>query len=103
MNTWRNALSFAVTVVVLYAACTALAVGFPQQFLGFMNALFHGMDFRPLQTSLGFDWGGFCYAAGVLFLWALGFGTFFCAFRNWLGGDTSFLNFHQKGLSHDRS
>jgi hypothetical protein len=84
MNIWRNALSFAVTVVVFYALCTLLAVSFPAQFVGFMNALFHGMDFQILQRHTGFDWPGFCFAAGVMFFWALAFVALFSTLRRWL-------------------
>jgi hypothetical protein len=89
MSTWRNALSFAVTVVIFYALCTLLAVSFPSQFVGFMNALFHGLDFQVLQRQAAFEWTGFCYAAAVMFIWALGFGAFFAVLKRWLGTPSS--------------
>lgn len=46
-------------------------------FLGFMNSLFHGMDFTPLVKATAFSWGGFLEALAVMFVWAFLAGTFF--------------------------
>ncbi|TFW13340.1 hypothetical protein E4L96_19775 [Massilia arenosa] len=84
MNTWRNSLALAVTAVLFYALCTLTAAAFPDQFLVFMNSLFHGLDFRILKSNAAFDWRGFCLAAAVMFLWTLAFAAVFQAVAHWL-------------------
>lgn len=70
-------IALAVTVAVFYALCTLVWVAAPEPFLGFMNNLFHGMDFSSLLTAAPFSWGGFVEALLVMSLWAFLAGTFF--------------------------
>ena len=81
----RTGAAFAVTVAVFYALCTVVWVVAPGPFLGFMNNLFHGMDFTPLMQAPGFSWGGFVEALVVLTVWAFLAGTFFEWLRHRLG------------------
>lgn len=46
-------------------------------FLGFMNNLFHGLDFTPLMKDAVFSWSGFIEALLVMTVWAFFAGTFF--------------------------
>ena len=70
--------SFALTVGFGYAACSLVFALFPDAAAGFMNALFHGLDFRKLQaTQPPFAFGGFAYALVVLVAWAFTLGTLF--------------------------
>lgn len=78
-------LALAVTVAVFYALCTLVWLVAPGPFLGFMNSLFHGLDFKPLLTSAPFSWGGFVEALLVMSLWAFLAGTFFGWLRLRLG------------------
>ena len=73
----------AATVGIGYAACTLVFWLFPDAAANFMNALFHGLDFRKLQagTSL-FSFGSFVYAEVILMGWAFGLGALF----GWLDG-----------------
>ena len=82
----RIAASLAITVLVAYTLCTVVFAIFPNASLGFMNALFHGLDFGALQVSgSGFDFGGYVVAAagmaawaflvGLVFAWVLRFNT----------------------------
>ena len=73
----RTGAALAVTVAVFYSLCTLAWLAAPGPFLGFMNSLFHGMDFTPLVRPGGFAWGGFFEALLVLSLWAFLAGTFF--------------------------
>lgn len=77
--------ALAVTVAVFYALCTLVWLVAPGPFLGFMNSLFHGLDFKPLLTSAPFSWGGFVEALLVMSLWAFLAGTFFGWLRLRLG------------------
>ena len=70
--------ALAVTVGVGYAACSLLFALFPDAAANFMNALFHGLDFRKLQTAQPlFTFGGFAYALAILVAWAFALGAFF--------------------------
>lgn len=77
LNPWRFGAAFALTVVIGYAVCTALWIAFTDPGLGFLNALFHGLDFRRLDTGGGFSLGGAVYAAAVLAVWAFLIGALF--------------------------
>ena len=63
LNPWRFGSALALTVVLGYAACTVLWVAFTDPAFGFLNSLFHGLDFRRLTTDGGFTIGGAVYAA----------------------------------------
>ncbi len=78
-------IAFAVTVAVFYALCTLVWLAAPGPFLGFMNSLFHGMDFTSLVTTTPFSWGGFVEAMLVMSIWAFLAGTFFGWLRLRLG------------------
>jgi len=73
----RTGLALALTVGVFYALCTLVWVLAPGPFLGFMNSLFHGMDFSSMVQPRPFAWPGFALATLVLSGWALLAGTFF--------------------------
>ena len=78
-------IALSVTVALFYALCTLVWLVAPGPFLGFMNSLFHGLDFKPLLTSAPFSWGGFVEALLVMSLWAFLAGTFFGWLRLRLG------------------
>jgi hypothetical protein len=67
--------TLALTVMVFYSLCTLVV--WPDRFMGFMNALFHGLDFRPLVVTQPYTWGAFFTADVVLGLWGFGIGAFF--------------------------
>ena len=73
----RTGLALAVTVAVFYALCALAWLIAQGPFLGFMNSLFHGMDFTPLVKATAFSWRGFLEALTVMFVWAFLAGTFF--------------------------
>lgn len=77
MKPLQTGLALSVTVAVFYALCTLAEVMWPQQFMGFMNALFHGMNFRSLQSGEPFRWQSFVLALVVMALWAFAMGAFF--------------------------
>ena len=81
---FRTGIALAVTVGVFYGLCTLLWVLAPGPFLGFMNSLFHGMDFSAMVQPRPFAWSGFVVALLLLSGWALLAGTFFAWLRNLL-------------------
>jgi len=78
-------IALAVSVAAFYALCTLVWLAAPGPFLGFMNSLFHGMDFTPRMTSAPFAWGGFVEALLVMSVWAFLAGAFFGWLRLRLG------------------
>lgn len=79
----KTGAALAVTVAIGYAACTFVFWLWPEAAASFMNALFHGLDFRKLQSgSALFSLGSFASALVVMAVWAFGLGTLF----GWLSG-----------------
>ena len=77
MRPLRTGLALAITVGLFYALCALVWALAPDRFLGFMNNLFHGMDFSGMVQPRPFAWPGFLLALLVLSAWALLAGTFF--------------------------
>ena len=75
-------IALAVTVGVFYALCALAWELAPGPFLGFMNSLFHGMDFSAMVQPRPLSWSGFVVALLLLSGWALLAGTFFAWLRN---------------------
>jgi hypothetical protein len=62
-NIVRTGTALAVTVGIAYIACTLVFWAWPEVAANFMNALFHGLDFRKLQSGPAmFSFGSFSYA-----------------------------------------
>jgi len=69
LKPWSVGAAVALTVLVTYAVCTVIFVTFPDSSVNFLNALFHGLDFRKLQQPAGgFSYGGF---GGVAVTWVV--------------------------------
>jgi hypothetical protein len=83
---WPTGAALALTVVIAYAACAAIFVAFPDASAAFLNALFHGLDFRKLQPAAGgFSLAGFGLSAAVLAVWAFLIGALFAGLHNLIG------------------
>ena len=82
MTPLRTGLALAITVGVFYALCALVWALAPGPFLGFMNNLFHGMDFSCMVQSRPFAWAGFLTALLVLSTWAFFAGAFFAWLSN---------------------
>lgn len=81
----RIGIALAATVGIGYAACALVFRLFPDAAANFMNALFHGLDFRKLQTGETlFTFDSFVYGLSVLVAWAFLGGTLFGWIRNLL-------------------
>lgn len=84
MKPLQTGMALSLTVAVFYSLCTLVEAIWPTQFMGFMNALFHGMDFHLLQAIELHPWRDFFYALVVLASWAFAMGAFFAAVHNTL-------------------
>jgi hypothetical protein len=82
MKPLKTGLALSMTVGLFYSLCTMVEVLWPAQFMGFMNALFHGMDFRALQSTAAHAWRDYFYALAVMALWAFAIGAFFASLHN---------------------
>ena len=80
MTPLPTGLALAITVGPFYALCALVWALAPGPFLGFMNSLFHGMDFSTMVQPRPFAWRGSLTALVVLSIWAF----FASAFFAWL-------------------
>jgi ABC-type branched-subunit amino acid transport system permease subunit len=70
--------ALAITVGIGYTACALAFRAAPDAAMTFMNALFHGLDFRKLQGGPAlFDFGSFFFALFVAVVWAFVLGAVF--------------------------
>ena len=81
---WKLGAVFAATVAIGYSLCTLVFWLAPESAANFMNALFHGLDFRKLSAGAElFTFGSFAYGLVVLTGWAFMLGTVFGALESW--------------------
>ena len=74
----RTGAALAITVAVAYALCSLIFWIWPETAASFMNGLFHGLDFRRLQSGPTlFNFGAFLSALVVMAAWAFAVGTLF--------------------------
>ena len=88
MTHLRTGIALAITVGVFYALCALIWTTAPGPSLGFLNSLFHGMDFGSMARPGPFAFQGFFTSLIVLCIWALLAGTFYA----WLGTRMSRLS-----------
>lgn len=84
LNPWIFGVVVSITVVVIYAICTLLWFAFPEPSIKFINALFHGMDFRKIYASAAFSFGDFLYVLVVFTVWGYILGVVYATVRNLL-------------------
>lgn len=78
INPMVSGAALAATVGIGYSACSLLFWFWPDAAASFMSALFHGLDFRKLQSGpVLFNFGQFLWALAVMVLWAFGMGAIF--------------------------
>ena len=70
-------LALAITVSAVYALCALVWSLAPGPSLGFMNNVFHGLDFTLMVRPQPFAWSWFFAVLLALSAWALGAGAFF--------------------------
>ena len=84
LSPWRFGAVLSMTVFVNYVLCTMFWHAFNQPSLKFLNALFHGMDFKAIYLSTAFSFGSFFYVLIVLSIWAYVIGVIYACIRNWI-------------------
>jgi len=87
INPIHTGTALAVTVGIGYTACALVFWLWPDAAAYYMNALFHGLDFRKLQSGpTMFSFGSFFYSLAVSLVWAFGLGAIFGWVLNRVGG-----------------
>ena len=80
-------LAFALTIATMYTVCAMAWVIWQEPALDFLNALFHGLDFRRLQIPENrFSFGTFIYPFLLITVWGFVTGTLFAVIVNRLQG-----------------
>ncbi|MEX3634573.1 DUF5676 family membrane protein [Paraburkholderia sp. BR14320] len=74
---WKLGVAFALTLATGYTVCAALYATWPTLGIDFLNALFHGLDFRKLDTGVPFSLSMFVYPFVVFVVWGFAVGTLF--------------------------
>lgn len=84
LNPWIFGVVVSITVVIIYAICTVFWFAFTEPSINFLNALFHGMDFRKIYGSAPFSLGDFLYVLVVFTVWGYIVGVVYATVRNLL-------------------
>ena len=84
LNPWIIGVVVSITVVIIYAICTLFWFAFTEPSINFLNALFHGMDFRKIYGSAAFSLGNFLYVLVVFTVWGYLVGVVYATVRNLL-------------------
>lgn len=87
MKPIKTGIVLSVTIVLFYISCTLVWVALPEPFMNFVNSLFHGLDFRRLQTGEPFSWWDTAYPAIVFAIWFFAVGVFFAWLGNKVGNE----------------
>lgn len=82
MKPFKTGLTLSATVVLFYALCTLVWLAIPEPFMDFVSALFHGLDFRRLETGVPLSWWSLLYPAIVFAIWFFAAGAFFAWLHN---------------------
>lgn len=79
----RTGIAVAVTVGIGYSACALIFWLWPEAAATFMNGLFHGLDFRKLQSGPAlFSFGAFLYSLIGIMVWAFSLGMIYAWLQN---------------------
>ena len=83
----RTGAALSATVAIGYTLCTLAFWAFPDASMNFMNALFHGLDFRSLRADIGITVGSFAYGLMVMAAWAFMLGASYGTIAEWIGSE----------------
>ena len=84
LNPWKFGLVLSLAVGFNYVLCTIFWMNWTKPAMDFLNTLFHGLDFRKLQTDAGFSLPGYLYALITFMVAIYVLGVIFALVRNWL-------------------
>jgi hypothetical protein len=76
-NPWRTGASLSLTLTITYTVCALGYALAPERGIDFLNALFHGLDFRRLQTPTPFTFLMFVYPLFVFVVWGFVVGALY--------------------------
>ena len=79
---WRTGITLAVTLAIMYSGCALAYALMPERGMDFLNALFHGLDFRKLGSPMPFTTATFVYPLVVFVAWGFVVGTLFTWLQN---------------------
>jgi hypothetical protein len=89
VNPWTFGAVLSITVAVSYILCALFWYSFTGPSIEFLNAVFHGMDFRKIYAATPFSLGTFAYVLIVFAVWAYILGVVYATTRNVLLGQDS--------------
>jgi hypothetical protein len=84
LNPWKFGTVLSLAVGLNYVLCTIVWTIWTEPSMDFLNALFHGLDFRKLQTSAAFSLPSFLYALITFMAAVYVLGVIFALLRNLL-------------------
>jgi hypothetical protein len=74
---WKTGTTLALTMAISYTVCATAYALWPERGIDFLNALFHGLDFRKLMTPTPFTYSMFLSPLLLLVVWGFAVGTLF--------------------------
>jgi len=86
MNPWKTGVTLALTLAISYTVCAGAYALAPERGIDFLNALFHGLDFRKLVTAGPFTFLMFAYPLFVFVVWGFLVGALYAWLHNLLHG-----------------
>ena len=89
LNPWTFGAVLSITVAVSYVFCALFWYLFTGPAVEFLNALFHGMDFRKIYSATPFAVSSSLFVLAVLAVWAYVLGVIYATVRNLLLGQDS--------------
>ena len=88
LNPWKFGALLSITAAVSYIVCAILWYSFTSLGMDFLNALFHGIDFRKIYSATPFSFSSFLSVLAVLMVWAYLLGVIYALARNWMKPET---------------
>jgi len=82
MNPSKTGSVLGLTIAIAYTACAVIYALAPERGIDFLNALFHGLDFRKLGTPTAFTFLMFLYPLIVFLVWGFVVGALFAWLHN---------------------
>ena len=80
-SVWRSGTTLSVTVAFMYTFCALVYALMPERGIDFLNALFHGLDFRKLGAPMPFTFLMFVYPLIVFVVWGFAAGALYAWLR----------------------
>ena len=82
----ENGVALGLTLAVSYTVCAVASALWPENGIDFLNALFHGLDFRKLAVATPMTFSTFFYPLVILTLWGFAVGTLYAWLQRRLSG-----------------